>query len=313
VAISIVTFVLIQLPPGDYLTSYLMELEQAGQEVSDELVASLKHRYRLDRPVYIQYFKWVSNIILHGDFGRSMAWNRPVADLIRQRLSWTVVISFATLILTWLLAFPIGIYSATHQYSLPDYLATFIGFVGRGIPNFMIALVLMWLGYSWFGLDIGGLFSEEFAEAAWSWAKFVDLLKHMIVPVIVLGTASTAGLIRTLRANLLDELSKPYVIAARAKGLTEWRLIWKYPVRIALIPFISSVGYVLPGLVSGATIVSVVLGLPTTGPLLLRALMSQDMYLAGSFFLLLSTLTVAGTLLSDILLGVIDPRIRLGE
>jgi peptide/nickel transport system permease protein len=226
---------------------------------------------------------------------------------------WTVIISVSTLLLTWIIAFPIAIYSATHQYSIGDYVFTFAGFVGRGIPNFMIALILMWMGYQLFDFDIGGLFSEEFRRAPWSWAKFVDLLQHLWVPLVVLGTSGTAGLIRITRANLLDELRKPYVITARSKGLTERQVIWKYPVRVALNPFISSVGYVLPGLISGATIISVVLSLPTTGPLLLSALLSQDMYLAGSFLLMLSTLTVLGTLISDILLGWVDPRIRLGD
>jgi len=248
--------------------------------------------------------------VFRGDFGVSFQWNRPVAELIWGRLLWTFVISFSTLFFTWIVAFPIGVFSATHQYSTLDYIATFFGFIGLAIPNFMIALVLMWVGYSWFGFSMGGLFSEEFIRAPWSFAKFIDLLEHVWVPIIVLGTAGTAGLIRTMRANLLDELRKPYVTTARAKGLSEGRLIWKYPVRVALNPFISSVGYVLPQLISGATIVSVVLSLPTAGPMLLRSLLSQDMYLAGGFVLLLSALTVIGTLISDILLVLIDPRIR---
>jgi peptide/nickel transport system permease protein len=311
VAISMVTFLLIQLPPGDYLSTIIFQLEQSGQEVNEALLSALRARYGLDQPMYVQYLRWVSGIVLRGDFGYSMAHNRPVGDVIWERLLWTFVISFSTLILTWIIAFPIGIYSATHQYSIGDYLFTFVGFVGRGIPNFMIALILMWIGFSVFNFGIGGLFSEEFRRAPWNWAKFVDLLKHLWVPLVVLGTGGTAGLIRITRANLLDELRKPYVTTARAKGLTERRAIWKYPVRVALNPFISSVGYVLPGLISGSTIISVVLSLPTTGPLLLSALLSQDMYLAGSFLLMLSTLTVIGTLVSDILLAWIDPRIRM--
>jgi len=313
IAISIVTFVLIQLPPGDYVTSHLMELEQAGQEVTDELAQALRQRYGLDQPVVIRYFKWIGNIILRGDFGYSMQWNRPVGELIWERVGWTVAISFATMLFTWLVAFPIGVYSATHQYSIFDYLFTLIGFIGQSVPNFLIALVLMWLGYQWFGLDLGGLFSEAFRDSPWSWAKLVDLVNHLWVPMIVLGTAGTAGLIRTLRANLLDEVRKPYVVTARAKGLPERRVIWKYPVRVAINPFISATAYMLPGLISGTTIVSVVLSLPTTGPMQLRALLSQDMYLAGSFLLILSTLTVLGTLISDILLAWVDPRIRLGR
>jgi peptide/nickel transport system permease protein len=312
IAISMVTFFLIQLPPGDYLTTIILQLEESGEEVDEALLEALRKRYGLDRPIYAQYFKWVSSIVLRGDFGYSMAHNRPVADLIWERLMWTLIISFSTLIFTWAVAFPIGVYSATHQYSALDYLFTFFGFVGRGIPGFMIALILMWIGYSLFNFGIGGLFSEEFRRAPWSVAKFLDLLEHLWVPLVVLGTGGTAGLIRVTRANLLDELHKPYVTTARAKGLKESRTIWKYPVRVALNPFISSVGYVLPRLISGATIISVVLSLPTTGPLLLSALLSQDMYLAGSFLLMLSTLTVLGTLLSDILLAWVDPRIRMG-
>ena len=311
IAISILTFVLIQLPPGDYVTSYLMELEQSGQEVTAELATALRQRYGLDDPMVIRFFKWIGNIVLRGDFGYSMQWNRPVGDLIWERIGWTVAISLATMLFTWLLAFPIGVYSATHQYSPLDYVFTLIGFLGQSVPNFLIALVFMWLGYKWFGLEIGGLFSEAYLEAPWSWPKFVDLLNHLWVPMVVLGTAGTAGLIRTLRANLLDEIRKPYVVTARAKGLPERRVIWKYPVRVAINPFISSTAYMLPGLISGATIVSVVLSLPTTGPMQLRALMSQDMYLAGSFLLILSSLTVLGTLVSDILLAWVDPRIRV--
>jgi peptide/nickel transport system permease protein len=313
VAISMITFFLIQLPPGDYLSTVILQLEESGEEVDEALLAALRKRYGLGQPIYVQYFKWAGSIVLYGDFGYSMAHNRPVGDLIWERLMWTLVISFSTLIVTWAVAFPVGIYSATHQYSFLDYFFTFLGFVGRGIPNFMIALILMWIGYTAFNFGIGGLFSEEFRRAPWSIAKFVDLLQHLWVPLVVLGTGGTAGLIRVTRANLLDELRKPYVTTARAKGLKEARAIWKYPVRVALNPFISSVGYVLPGLVSGATIISVVLSLPTTGPLLLSALLSQDMYLAGSFLLMLSTLTIIGTLVSDVLLAWVDPRIRFGQ
>lgn len=309
--ISVVTFVLIQLPPGDYISSYAAQLEASGQEASEALLSALRNRYGLDRPIWVQYAKWIGGIITRGDFGHSMQWNRPVGDLIWDRLAWTVVISFVTIIFTWILAFPIGIYSATHQYSGFDYSFTFLGFVGQGIPDFLLALVLMWLGFSYFGLDMGGLYSEQFRDAPWSWAKFVDLLSHLWVPVAVLSVSGTAGLIRTMRANLLDELRKPYVVTARAKGMKEWHLVLKYPVRVALNPFISGLAYVLPQLISGATIISIVLSLPTTGPIQIRSLMSQDMYLAGSIFLLLSTLTVLGTLISDVLLAAVDPRIRL--
>ncbi len=313
IAISMVTFLLIQLPPGDYLETLITEMIMSGEEVDQAMIDAWRKRYGLDQPMYIRYLKWTRNIVTRGDFGQSFAYNRPVRELIWGRLTWTFILSFSTLIFIWIVAFPIGIYSATHQYSFLDYLFTFLGFFGRGIPNFLLALVLMWVGFTAFDLDIGGLFSREFQNAPWSLAKFWDLLKHFWVPVVIIGTGGTAGLIRTVRANLLDELEKPYVIAARAKGLKERRLILKYPVRAALNPFFSSIGYVLPGLISGATIISEVLNLPTTGPLLLRALLSQDMYLAGSFVFMLSTLTVIGTLLSDILLAWVDPRIRMGE
>ncbi len=309
--ISIVTFTLIQLPPGDYISSYAAQLEASGQEASEALLTALRKRYGLDQPLWAQYFKWLGGIVTRGDFGHSMQWNRPVGDLIWDRLAWTVSLSCITIVFTWILAFPIGIYSATHQYSGFDYLFTFFGFVGQGIPDFLLALVLMWIGFTVFDLDMGGLFSEAYRDAPWSWAKLVDLLAHLWPPVLVLSISSTAGLIRTMRANLLDELRKPYVATARAKGMPEWRLVLKYPVRVALNPFISSLAYVLPQLISGATIISVVLSLPTTGPIQLRSLMSQDMYLAGSIFLLLASLTLVGTLISDLLLAVVDPRIRL--
>ena len=310
VVLSILIFALIQLPPGDYLTSVIMALAESGQLVDEALIANLKHRYGLDQPMYVQYFKWIRNIILRGDFGISFEWNKPVSQLIWERLAWTVGISLGSLLFTWVVAFPIGIYSATHQYSVADYAFTFLGFMGRATPGFLLALILMWIGYSFFGFSIGGLFSARYDTAPWSFDKFIDLLKHLWVPLVVLGTGGAAGLIRILRANLLDELQKPYVIAARAKGLSEAELIWKYPVRIAINPFISGIGGTLPYLISGAGIVSIVLSLPTTGPLLLRALLAQDMYLAGSFMMMLTTLTLVGTLVSDILLAALDPRIR---
>lgn len=309
IVISIVSFVLIQLPPGDFLSTYAANLAASGEYVTGEQLEQLRQAYGLGEPVYVQYGKWVWGM-LHGDFGRSMEWGVAVEDLIWERMGLTVALSGFTMIFTWLLAIPIGVYSATHQYSPGDYVATFIGFVGLGVPSFMIALVLMWIAYSWLGLDVGGLFSPEFKEAAWSWAKVWDLLKHIWIPAIILGMGGTAALIRTMRANTLDELHKPYVMTAQAKGLKRNKLVWKYPVRVALNPFVSGVGGALPALISGGTIVSVVLSLPTAGPLLLRALQSQDMYLAGAFVLLLSTLTVIGTLISDILLAWLDPRIR---
>ena len=307
--VSLVSFVVIELPPGDYLTSYLAALEAQGEIVDQSVIDSLKRRYGLDQPLYLRYLKWMWNLF-QGDMGQSFEWNQPVSKLIWDRLMLTSVMSFSTMLLIWIIAFPIAIYSATHQYSIGDYFFSFVGFVGLGVPNFMIALILLWLAFSRLGADLSGLFSDEFVEAPWSLARVLDLLRHIWVPLVVLGTGGTAGLIRTTRANILDELKKPYVITARAKGLKESKLLLKYPLRVALNPFISSIGYVLPGLISGSTIISVVLNLPTTGPLLLRALTSQDMYLAGSFLMMLSVLTVIGTLISDILLGWADPRIR---
>ncbi|NLD71288.1 MAG: ABC transporter permease [Chloroflexi bacterium] len=312
IAITVVTFVVIQLPAGDYLTTYVAQLQAQGTQLDESEVVALRQRYGLDQPLYVQFYRWVSGIVLRGDYGRSFRWNRPVAELLGERMLLTVTISLSTLLFTWVVAIPVGIYSATHQYSFFDYLFTFFGFVGRGIPNFMIALILMWVSISRFGVSAGGLFSAEFRDAAWNWARVVDLLKHLWVPMVVLGIGGTAGLIRTMRANLLDELSKPYVETARAKGLPEARVLWRYPVRVALNPFVSTVGWTLPALISGGTIVSVVLSLPTAGPLLLDALLAQDMYVAGAFLLLLSVLTVIGTLISDILLAVLDPRIKLG-
>ncbi len=307
--ISVIAFILIQLPPGDFLTSQLQQLQQQGEQISEERIAALRARYGLDEPVHVQYVKWITNFV-RGDMGYSFEWNRPVNELIWDRLGYTLVIALASMLFTWVVAFPIGIYSALRQYSLPDYIFTTVGFLGLSTPSFMLALVLMYIGYEWFGVSVGGLFSPEYVAAPWSWGKFVSLLRHVWIPMVVIGMAGTAGLIRIMRANLLDELQKPYVITARAKGVGNIRLILKYPVRIALNPFISTVGWMLPNLFSGATITAVVLSLPTTGPLLLRALKSQDMYLAGSFILVLSSLTVIGTLISDILLAVIDPRIR---
>lgn len=309
IAISIVSFIIIQLPPGDYLTTYVTRLQASGDLVEPEVIDALYRRYGLDKPIHLQYVKWITNM-LSGDFGWSMDWDRPVGELIWERLALTMVISSATLLFTWLVAFPIGFYSAVRQYSIGDYFATFISFLGVATPNFLLALVLMWIAFSQFGQSVGGLFSPEYVDAPWSFAKVKDLIGHLWIPMVVLGTSSTAGLIRVMRANLLDELHKPYVLTARSKGLSEARLLVKYPVRAALNPFVSSVGWILPSLVSGSTIVAVVLSLPTSGPLYLRALRSQDMFLAGSFMLMLSALTVLGTLISDILLAWLDPRIR---
>jgi len=310
VVISMVSFIVIQLPPGDFLTTYIARMAEEDGMVDEALVAALRHRYGLDQPQYMRYLKWIGNI-MQGEWGRSLEWDRPVKELIGTRIGLTFIISLTTLLIGWVIAFPVGIYSAVRQYSVGDYIFTAISFIGRGIPNFLLALVFMYAIFKLFNYNPAGLFSKEYQEAPWSLAKVVDLLKHLWVPVFVISVGSTAGLIRTMRANLLDELNKPYVVTARSKGLKENRVIFKYPVRVALNPFVSTVGWALPGLISGTTIVSIVLGLQTTGPLMLRALQSQDMYLAGSFLLLLSALTVIGTFISDILLAWLDPRIRL--
>jgi len=309
VVVSIISFVIIQLPPGDWLTTYVANLEAQGEEVDAPTLAALKARYGLGQPIYVQYLKWVRGI-LHGDFGQSFSWNAPVSDLIWDRLLLTVVLSLSTLLFTWLVAFPVGIYSAVRKYSVGDYVVTFFGFLGMATPNFLLALVLMVIAFAWFNESVGGLFSPEFVDAPWSLSRAWDLLKHLWIPVLILGTSGTAGLIRTMRANLLDELNKPYVVTARAKGLRESTLLLRYPVRVALNPFVSTVGWTLPALVSGSTVTATVLNLPSTGPLLLQALTTQDMFLAGSFILMLSILTVIGTLISDILLALLDPRIR---
>jgi peptide/nickel transport system permease protein len=311
ILISIVAFIIIQLPPGDYLTTVISQLTADGGTVDPEQVRALRERYGLGDPIYVQYFKWISGIVLRGDFGQSFQWDRPVAALVMERLPMTMLIAIGTLFVTWVIAFPVGVYSAVKQYSVGDYLATTIGFIGIAVPNFMIALVLMYIGFAYFGQSVGGLFSPQYVDAPWSFDKFLDLLAHLWVPIIVLGTAGTAALIRILRANLLDELHKPYVVAARARGVAENVMVLKYPLRVALNPFISTIGWILPMLISGDIVVGRVLSLPTTGPLLLNALISQDMYLAGSIILIVSVLTVIGTLVSDILLAWLDPRVRL--
>jgi peptide/nickel transport system permease protein len=311
-AISVLAFVIIQLPPGDYVTSYIAQMASMGSVVSDEEAQTLRIQYGLGQPVYVQYLKWMKQVV-RGNFGMSMEWRRPVSEVIGERLWLTVVVSVAALILTWGLALPIGIYSAVRQYSAGDYVATFIGFIGLAVPNFLLALVLLYLGFLFFNANIGGLFSPELQDAPWSVERVWDLLKHLPLPALILGLAGTAQQIRIMRANLLDELRKPYVVTARSKGLAEARVILKYPVRVALNPFASTIGYTLPYIVSGSIIVSLVLGLPTVGPLLLKALIAQDMFLAGTIVLLLGVMTVIGTLVSDILLVVNDPRIRLEE
>jgi len=309
--VSILSFAVIQLPPGDYLSSYVSQLRETGDIVDAAELEALKQRYGLGQPIYVQYYKWISGIILRGDWGQSMEWSRPVKDLIWERIALTMVLSGMSLLVSWFVAIPVGVYSAMHQYSIPDYLMSIFSFVGAGTPGFMLALVVLWLAWSQLGMNVGGLFSDQYISAPWSWPKVMDMLRHLWIPVIIIALNGTAGGIRTTRANLLDEMNKPYVETARAKGLKEGRMVWKYPARVALNPFFSTLGWQLAGLISGQTLVAVVLSLQTNGPLMLRALTSQDMYLAGSFLLLASTLTVIGTLFSDILLAWVDPRIRL--
>jgi peptide/nickel transport system permease protein len=306
---SVLAFVIIQLPPGDFVDTYIANLSASGSAVSQGEAEALRILYGLDQPIWVQYFKWVSRIIV-GDFGESMEWRRPVSEVIGDRLWMTVLISFFALILTWGIALPIGILSAVRQYSIADYAFTFISFVGLAVPNFLLALVIMYLSFRYFGANVGGLFSAEFELAPWSLAKVWDLVKHLPLPGLILALAGTAQLVRIMRANLLDELRKPYVVTARAKGLPERRVILKYPVRAALNPFASTIAYLFPYLVSGSVIVSIVLSLPTVGPLLVKALIAQDMFLAGTIILLLAALTVVGTFISDLVLMWVDPRIR---
>jgi peptide/nickel transport system permease protein len=311
-AVSVLSFVIIQLPQGDFATTRLAELAAAGNSSASYEAERLRAEYGLDQPILVQYLSWISQVV-QGNFGMSFDWNRPVAAVIGDRLVLSMVVSVAAIIFTWVVALPIGVYSAVRRYSVGDYTLTFLGFLGLAIPNFLLALILMYLGFAVFDANVGGLFSAEYENAPWSLAKAWDLLKHLVIPAIVLGTAGTAQLIRIMRANLLDELKKPYVITARAKGLSERRLVAKYPVRVALNPFASSIGFLFPQVVSGAIVVSIVLSLPTVGPLLLRALQAQDMYLAGAIVLLLGVMTVIGTLVSDLVLMWLDPRIRHGR
>lgn len=310
VVISILVFVIIQLPPGDYLETYIAELQSQGESVDESKIAFLREEYGLDRPMYEQYLVWVSGMVV-GDYGYSFEYNLPVSEVIGDRMFLTILISLTTIIFTWMIAFPIGIYSATHQYSWGDYGLSFLGFIGLATPNFLLALVMLYLANVYFGTSIGGLMDPEFIGQPFSWAKLKSVLEHMWIPIIVIGTSGTAGMIRRLRANLLDELQKQYVTTARAKGMEEKKLVRKYPLRMALNFFISDIGSLLPSVISGAELTAIVLSLPTTGPLMLSALQSQDMYLAGSFLMFLAMLTVVGVLISDLLLVMLDPRIRL--
>lgn len=308
-AVSVLSFIIIQLPPGDFATTRLTELAASGNASAVYEAERLRAEYGLDQPIFVQYFQWIGQVV-QGNFGISFDWDRPVADVIGDRLVLSMVVSVAAIIFTWAVALPIGVYSAVRRYSVGDHALTFVGFLGLAIPNFLLALVLMYFGFAVFGANVGGLFSAGYESAPWSFAKAWDLLKHLVLPAIVLGFAGTAQLMRIMRANLLDELKKPYVITARAKGLSERRVIAKYPLRVALNPFASSIGFIFPQIVSGSIVVSIVLSLPTVGPLLLRSLQAQDMYLAGAIVLLLGVMTVIGTLISDLVLMWLDPRIR---
>ena len=307
--LSVVVFIIIQLPPGDFLTSYVARLEQEGSIIDEAEIEALKRDYGLEATPIEQYFRWFGRFV-QGEMGRSFEWNQPVERLLKERLPYTILLSLITLFFTYVVAVPIGIYVATNQYGISDYLFSVLGFAGLATPNFMLALILMFLFFKYFGLSVGGLFSSEYALAPWSLGKVWDLFAHLWVPIIVIGTAGTAGIIRVMRGTLLDELNKQYVITARAKGVAEGKLLFRYPVRMAINPIVSTVGWQLPRIVSGETIVAIVLSLPTTGPLLFKALISQDMFLAGSIVMFLGILTLIGTFLSDILLIVVDPRIR---
>lgn len=308
-AISMLSFLVIQIPPGDYVTSYIAQLQSQGTIFTDVEAQALRDLYGLDQPVILQYFRWLG-LMAQGNFGVSFEFNRPVLDVIGDRFLLTIVVSVAALLLTWIVALPIGIYSAVKQYSIGDYAFTFIGFIGLAIPGFLLALVLMYFGFVLFDANVGGLFSPEYAQADWSWDKLWDLMQHMPIPALALGLAGTAFLMRIMRANLLDELRKPYVVTARAKGLTNSQAVLKYPVRVALNPFVSIIPFVLRDIVGGSVIVSIVLSLPTLGPILLKSLIAQDSFLAGTIILLLGVITVVGTLISDILLVILDPRIK---
>jgi peptide/nickel transport system permease protein len=310
-AVSFLAFVLIQLPPGDYATNYISTLAASNEVVDQNTAAMLRERFGLDQPMLVQYGKWITGILTRGDFGISFEWQQPVSGLIWERMALTLVLTLSTLVVTWAIALPIGVFSAVKKYSIGDYLVTIVAFLGLAIPSFLLALVLMYVAVVVLGQDVGGLFSSQYQNAPWSWSKVGDLVSHLWIPVIILAISGTASLVRIMRANMLDEINKPYVTTARAKGLSEFHLLVKYPVRVALNPFISTIAWLLPNLVSGSIVVAIVLNLPTAAPLLLESLMAQDMYLAGAFVLLICALTLVGSLVSDILLAMVDPRIRL--
>ncbi len=307
--ISVVSFMIIQLPPGDFASSYFATMASSGESVTVEELRQIRESYGLDKPLFVQYLKWISKFI-QGDFGRSMEWKKPVSSLIAERLGFSMILTMFSFILIWVISIPIGVYSATHQYSAGDYIASTLGFLGLAIPNFLLALIILFLIFKFSGIAAIGLFSDKYQLAPWSLGKIIDLFKHLIVPAMIVGASGLASTIKLIRSNLLDELQKPYVLVARAKGLSEKSVLYRYPFRIAINPAISTIGWLLPSLVSGEVMVSIVLGLPTIAPLLLKALQSQDMYLAAGILMILSILTVIGTMVSDILLAVVDPRIR---
>ncbi len=309
--ISAVVFVIIQLPPGDFLETQIAEMQSRGEAVDPSRIEALRRQYGLDQPLWRQYLEWTFGL-LQGDFGQSFEHNRPVSELIGERMVLTLVVTMATIIFIWVVSFAIGTYTATRQYGLGDNFATFMGYIGLATPNFLLALILMYLANVWFDISLGGIMDDEFRNQPWSWAKAWSVFQHLWIPVIVIGTSGTAGMIRRLRANLLDELQKQYVVTGRAKGLPPRKLLWKYPLRVSLNPFIADIGNILPEVVSGSAIVAIVLNLDISGRMLLRALEAQDMFLAGSFLMFLAVLTVIGTLLSDLALAALDPRIRLG-
>lgn len=308
--ISIVSFVIIELPPGDWVTYQIESLRASGVELNQEEAERLIAMYGFDQPAYMRYYRWMEGIIVDFNFGWSFQWNRTVNELLAERLPLTLTISVLALFISWIVAIPIGIYSATHQYSPMDYVFTFFGFIGLATPGFLLAMVLAWILFRYFDFSSLGLYDVEYMGQPMDMDKFLSMLQHLVLPLLIIGLAGTGATIRVMRGNLLDELKKQYVITARAKGVSEMRLLFKYPVRMAINPVLSTIGWVLPGIFSGEVLVSLILGLQTTGPLLLRAVLAQDMFLAGSIIMILSALTVVGTLLSDILLAVIDPRIR---
>jgi peptide/nickel transport system permease protein len=311
IVISIAIFVIIQAPPGDWIETYIAQLEAQGEAVDPSKIEFIRKTYGLDLPFYMQYLKWAGGL-LQGDLGYSFEHSMPVNEVVGDRLWLTVVVSFASILFVWVVSFPIAVYSAVRQYSIGDYLFTFLGYVGLATPSFLLALIMLYFAKEYFDISIGGLMDPQYMGAAWSWAKFQSILAHLWIPVLVIGLPGTAGMIRRLRANLLDELNKQYVTTGRAKGLPPGRLLIKYPLRISLNPFIADIGSLLPELISGSVIVSVVMSLPLTGPMLLDSLRSQDMYLAGSFLMFMAFLTVVGVFISDIMLALLDPRIRLG-